>query len=213
MLNLEKPPAAYSKSCVLNAQSRNTPPKKITPNFHPHKVGFLLIDYKGGGMANLFAKLPHLLGTITNLDKGELLNKDLSKPTESNQIKATQLDVVVDHIAEVYKEEQHILVKKPWIPSLTSPMASPHTRQVLDSATFEKGDYQLGIGIINIPEEQTQEEYVLDLVKNGHLLYMASSLICKLLDIIYYLSVTFLSRSEKRLILICKNDKIVGNST
>ncbi len=38
-------------------------------NFHPHEVAFLLIDYKGGGMANMFAKLPHLIGTITNLDK------------------------------------------------------------------------------------------------------------------------------------------------
>ncbi len=40
-------------------------------NFHPYDVGFLLIDYKGGGMADLFAKLPHLLGTITNLDGSE----------------------------------------------------------------------------------------------------------------------------------------------
>ena len=40
-------------------------------NFHPHDVGFLLIDYKGGGMANLFTDLPHLLGTITNLDGSE----------------------------------------------------------------------------------------------------------------------------------------------
>lgn len=29
--------------------------------------------------------------------------------------------------------------------------------------------------MIDIPEEQTQEEYTLDLIKNGHLLYMASS--------------------------------------
>ena len=36
-------------------------------NFHPHDVGFVIIDYKGGGMANAFEKLPHLLGTITNL--------------------------------------------------------------------------------------------------------------------------------------------------
>lgn len=42
-------------------------------NFHPYDVGFLLIDYKGGGMANLFEKLPHLLGTITNLDGSESL--------------------------------------------------------------------------------------------------------------------------------------------
>ncbi len=37
-------------------------------NFAPEDVGFLPIDFKGGGMANLFAKLPHLLGSITNLD-------------------------------------------------------------------------------------------------------------------------------------------------
>jgi len=43
----------------------------LAANFHPHEVGFLLIDYKGGGMANLFARLPHLLGTITNLDGSE----------------------------------------------------------------------------------------------------------------------------------------------
>lgn len=40
----------------------------LATNFHPYDVGFLLIDYKGGGMANLFKDLPHLLGTITNLD-------------------------------------------------------------------------------------------------------------------------------------------------
>ncbi|MFV0479977.1 MAG: type VII secretion protein EssC [Anaerorhabdus sp.] len=38
-------------------------------NFNPQEVSFLLIDYKGGGMANLFSKLPHLIGTITNLDR------------------------------------------------------------------------------------------------------------------------------------------------
>lgn len=40
----------------------------LAVNFHPHEVGFLLIDYKGGGMANLFHGLPHHMGTITNLD-------------------------------------------------------------------------------------------------------------------------------------------------
>lgn len=43
----------------------------LAVNFHPHDVGFLLIDYKGGGMAKLFEKLPHLLGMITNLDGSE----------------------------------------------------------------------------------------------------------------------------------------------
>ncbi|ADZ85438.1 type VII secretion protein EssC [Cellulosilyticum lentocellum] len=36
-------------------------------NFHPHDVVFVLIDYKGGGMADVFKGMPHLVGTITNL--------------------------------------------------------------------------------------------------------------------------------------------------
>ena len=51
-------------------------------NFHPHEVGFLLIDYKGGGMANLFSDLPHLLGTITNLDGSESMRALASVKSE-----------------------------------------------------------------------------------------------------------------------------------
>lgn len=54
----------------------------LAVNFHPHEVGFLLIDYKGGGMANLFARLPHLLGTITNLDKAESMRAMASIKSE-----------------------------------------------------------------------------------------------------------------------------------
>ena len=46
-------------------------------NYSPSDVSFILIDYKGGGMANLFTKLPHLIGTITNLD-GNLVNRSLT---------------------------------------------------------------------------------------------------------------------------------------
>lgn len=41
-------------------------------NYHPDDVTFVLIDYKGGGLAGAFqkrgTKLPHLVGTITNID-------------------------------------------------------------------------------------------------------------------------------------------------
>ncbi|MFB9277193.1 type VII secretion protein EssC [Cohnella cellulosilytica] len=40
----------------------------LAVNYHPDEVAFILIDYKGGGMANAFENLPHLAGTITNLD-------------------------------------------------------------------------------------------------------------------------------------------------
>lgn len=52
-------------------------------NYHPYEVQFILIDYKGGGLAgafenkNLGFKLPHLVGVITNLDKNEI-NRSLA---------------------------------------------------------------------------------------------------------------------------------------
>ena len=47
-------------------------------NYHPYEVSFIIIDYKGGGVALAFEnretgrKLPHLAGTITNLDTAEM---------------------------------------------------------------------------------------------------------------------------------------------
>jgi len=49
----------------------------LSVNFHPHEVAFVLIDYKGGGMANAFQGLPHLVGTITNLG-GNQINRALA---------------------------------------------------------------------------------------------------------------------------------------
>ena len=44
--------------------------------FHPYEVGFVIIDFKGGGMVNQFKELPHLLGAITNID-GKEINRSL----------------------------------------------------------------------------------------------------------------------------------------
>ena len=54
----------------------------LAVNYHPDEVAFILIDYKGGGLAGAFEdpergiKLPHLAGTITNLD-GAAVNRSL----------------------------------------------------------------------------------------------------------------------------------------
>ncbi|MEV8213079.1 type VII secretion protein EssC [Leifsonia sp. NPDC077715] len=37
-------------------------------NFSPEDVGMLIIDWKGGGIANTLDRLPHFMGAITNLD-------------------------------------------------------------------------------------------------------------------------------------------------
>ena len=50
----------------------------LAVNYSPYEVQFVLIDYKGGGLAGAFenrktgVKLPHLVGTITNLDKSSM---------------------------------------------------------------------------------------------------------------------------------------------
>lgn len=55
----------------------------LAVNYHPDEVQFILIDYKGGGLAgafenqNLGIKLPHVVGVITNLDKNEI-NRSLA---------------------------------------------------------------------------------------------------------------------------------------
>lgn len=40
--------------------------------FHPYEIGFVIIDFKGGGMVNQFRELPHLIGAITNIDGNEI---------------------------------------------------------------------------------------------------------------------------------------------
>ena len=75
----------------------------LAVNFHPHEVGFLLIDYKGGGMANLFENLPHLLGTITNLDGSESMRALASIKSELKRRQAIFGDVGVNNINQYTK--------------------------------------------------------------------------------------------------------------
>ena len=51
-------------------------------NFSPLDVGFFIIDYKGGGMANLFSGLPHMLGQISNLSGNQVRRAMVSIKSE-----------------------------------------------------------------------------------------------------------------------------------
>ncbi|MBV8718146.1 MAG: type VII secretion protein EssC, partial [Chloroflexi bacterium] len=48
----------------------------LTTSFHPHDLVIVLVDYKGGSTAGALQQLPHLVGTITNLD-GNLARRAL----------------------------------------------------------------------------------------------------------------------------------------
>ena len=57
-------------------------------NYHPYEVQFVLIDYKGGGLAGAFenketgVKIPHLVGTITNLSLSDMNRSMVSIQSE-----------------------------------------------------------------------------------------------------------------------------------
>ncbi len=57
-------------------------------HFHPDEVAFVLIDYKGGGLAGAFVderrgvRLPHVAGTITNLDGSAIARSLISLQSE-----------------------------------------------------------------------------------------------------------------------------------
>ena len=75
----------------------------LAVSFHPHDVAFLLIDYKGGGMANLFAGLPHLLGTITNLDGAQSMRALVSINAELKRRQRVFSAHDVNHINQYQK--------------------------------------------------------------------------------------------------------------
>lgn len=52
-------------------------------NFSPYDVGLFLIDYKGGGMANLFDGMPHMLGAISNLSGRQIQRAMVSIKSEN----------------------------------------------------------------------------------------------------------------------------------
>lgn len=84
-------------------------------NYHPDEVQFVLIDYKGGGLAGTFEnketgfKLPHLAGTITNLDVSEI-NRSLA--SINSELKRRQAlfnqarDILGESSVDIYKYQK-----------------------------------------------------------------------------------------------------------
>lgn len=75
--------------------------------FTPYEIGFVIIDFKGGGMVNQFKDLPHLMGAITNID-GKAIDRSL-KSIKAELLKRQNLfaEAEVNHIdkyIKAYKE-------------------------------------------------------------------------------------------------------------
>ncbi len=98
-------------------------------NYSPDEVQFVLIDYKGGGLAGAFenketgVRLPHLAGTITNLDVSEM-NRTLVSINSEMKRRQAKFNEVRDKLGEstidIYKYQKYFregLVDEP-IPHL-----------------------------------------------------------------------------------------------
>jgi S-DNA-T family DNA segregation ATPase FtsK/SpoIIIE len=84
-------------------------------NYSPDDVSFILIDYKGGGLALAFenkttgVSLPHLAGTITNLDKAEMDRTLVSIDSEvkrRQQMFNTARDALGESTIDIYKYQR-----------------------------------------------------------------------------------------------------------
>lgn len=75
--------------------------------FHPYEVGFVIIDFKGGGMVNQFKNLPHLIGSITNIDGREIERSLMSIKAELKKRQEYFAKYNVNHIdayIKLYKQ-------------------------------------------------------------------------------------------------------------
>lgn len=99
--------------------------------FHPYDVGFVMIDFKGGGMANQFKDLPHMMGAITNIDGREINRSLLSIKAELVKRQALFAQAEVNHINDYIK-----LFKKG---AVTEPM--PHLIIIVDEFAELKAEY------------------------------------------------------------------------
>lgn len=54
-------------------------------NYSPYDVAFFVIDFKGGGMANLFSNLPHMVGQISNLSGNQVRRAMISIKSENRR--------------------------------------------------------------------------------------------------------------------------------
>ncbi|MDE7063635.1 MAG: type VII secretion protein EssC, partial [Lachnospiraceae bacterium] len=116
------------------------------------------------------AKVDDRVYLLNDLGQGELVNEDLSDENEGSKTVITQLDATVDYVHTLYEQMDTVEVKRPWLPPLPEQMVSP-----IALAEGKSVDLMLTLGVIDIPEEQKQEEYRLNLAKDGNILYLASA--------------------------------------
>lgn len=122
-------------------------------------------------------KVDNRIYKINPLGQWELINKDLSLDDGGTDTMYSQLDAVVDHIRDVYESLEHLEVTKPWLPTLPNKIVSPYIKKdtVSDLSVIQDINLTVPVGVVDIPEMQSQEDYVVDFIEDGNLAIFASS--------------------------------------
>lgn len=111
---------------------------------------------------------------VNKLGQRQLLGNDLSGGEEA-QSRLTQLDVVVQHLEATWAALSLPSVDRPWHPPLPKSMVSPHIHATKDVALFSVLDARVSIGLVDIPEQQRQDEWIYDFTTDGNLAIFGSS--------------------------------------
>lgn len=104
----------------------------LAVHFHPHKLAFVLIDYKGGGMADPFIGLPHTLGTINNLQQhGLAIRAVTSLNVEAERRQRLFAEAGVNHIDDYQRlyYEGRVKVPLPYLVVIVDEFAEMKTEQ------------------------------------------------------------------------------------
>lgn len=85
----------------------------IASKYHPYEISFVIIDFKGGGMANQFEDLPHLIGKITDIDSHEIQRSLLSIRAELEKRKRYFAEAKVNHIDQYIEKYRRAEIEQP----------------------------------------------------------------------------------------------------
>ncbi len=115
---------------------------------------------------------------INELGQGELVNGEITDKKGVSTIKITQLDAVVNEIKQIFDDMDIPKVRRPWLPPLARKICSPYVKDIhfenIENEDIPM-DLTIPIGVTDVPEQQTQYEYKLNLMKDGNIVYFAAS--------------------------------------
>jgi S-DNA-T family DNA segregation ATPase FtsK/SpoIIIE len=108
---------------------------------------------------------------VNALGQLQLINDDVNEKLAPDKEEISQLAATVNYIHDVYATLNLAPIKKPWLPPLTEMMVSPHYAYdaITDVGLMHEMDIKVPIGVVDIPEQQLQTEYIHDFSKDGNL--------------------------------------------